>query len=97
MALHTKELKELRFLRSTLEKGNALHTTQHIEQWLEKQNQAVQVRVFSKPLTALNKWMVDAPTGNIVHESGRLYFGFQLSLVCDLVGSPISRSTSVGR
>jgi len=67
------ESKELKFLKSSLQKEGKIATTAQAIEWLKEQNAVVKVNVVQKDLTLLKDWIVDSVTGDIRHKSGKFF------------------------
>lgn len=52
---------------------NAFHTLAEVQEWFQEQRKACAMQVTEMPITALEKWKVDAETGNIEHETGGFF------------------------
>lgn len=89
------------FFRSAISKESALHTDEHIRQWLKQRNDEVNVRIETVPLESLSQWNIDEVTGNIFHRSGKFYSieGIRVSTNAGLVSQwdqPIINQPEIG-
>lgn len=65
--------KELDFLMSALTEHNPLLTTEDFWYWFEKRKQNHLFRVEQIPFSAMDKWMFEPSTGNLVHGSRQFF------------------------
>lgn len=57
------------FLKSALEKKDIANTVD----WIQKQNEAVEVSIKKVPFKKLDKWHFDKANGNLRHETGKFF------------------------
>ena len=65
--------KEIEFLKSALCVDSEVMPNDRLQQWLNKRNDAVRVKVEQVPFRALTSWFFDHRSGNLRHETGRFF------------------------